>query len=61
MVIIPSCLDLIFLQTRTKSFKNILNCCKLKVIFENKTRLGYTFDLKYCIPKDLTSAVIYKF
>ena len=31
----------IFLQTRTKlnkSLKNILNCCKLQVVFKNKTR-----------------------
>ena len=33
----------ISLQTRTKlkrSFKNILNCCKLEIVFKNKTKLG---------------------
>ena len=35
----------ISLQTRTKlkkSLKNILNCCKLQIVFKNKTKLGNT-------------------
>ena len=54
----------ISLQTRTKlkkSLKNILNCCKLQIVFKNKTRLGINFHFKDQIPKDLTSGVIYKF
>ena len=54
----------ISLQTRTKlkkSLKNILNCCKLQIVFKNKTRLGNNFHFKDQIPKDLTSGVIYKF
>ena len=54
----------ISLQTRTKlkkSLKNILNCCKLQIVFKNKTRLGNKFHFKDQIPKDLTSGVFYKF
>ena len=46
----------IFLQTRTKlnkSLKNILNCCKLQVVFKNKTRLGNHFYFKDQIQKIL--------
>ena len=52
------------LQNRTKlkkSLKNILNCCKLQIVFENKTRLGKNVHFKDQIPKDLTSGVVYKF
>ena len=54
----------ISLQTRTnlkKSLKNIFNCCKLQLVFKNKTRLGNNFHFKDQIPKDLTSGVVYKF
>ena len=54
----------ISLQTRTKlkkSLKSILNCCKLQIVFKNKTRLGNNFHFKDQIPKDLTSGVVYKF
>ena len=54
----------ISLQTRTKldkSLKNILNCCKLQIVFKNKTRLGNNFHFKDQIPRDLTSGVVYKF
>ena len=54
----------ISLQTRTKlkkSLKNILNCCKLQIVFKNKTRLGNNFHFKDQIPKDFTSGVVYKF
>ena len=52
------------LQTRTKlkkSLKNILNCCKLQIVFKNKTRLGNKFHFKDQIHKDLTSGVVCKF
>ena len=54
----------ISLQTRIKlkkSLKNILNCCKLKTVFKNKTRLGNNFHFKDRIPKCPTSGVVYKF
>ena len=53
----------ISLQTRTnlkKSLKNIHNCCKLQIVFINKTGLGNNFNFKDQIPKDLTSGVPYK-
>ena len=56
-----SYLGLISLQARTKlkkSLKNILNCCKLQIVFENKTRLGNNFCFKDRILKDLTSGVV---
>ena len=48
----------ISLQSRTKlkkSLKNILNGCKMQLVF-NKTRLGNIFHFK-----DLTSGVVYNF
>ena len=54
----------ISLQTRTKlkkSLKSILNCCKLQIVFQNKTRLGSNSHFKDGIPKHHTSGVIYKF
>ena len=62
LVLVHSYLGSISLQTRTKlkkSLKNILNCCKLQIVF--KTRLGNNFHFKDQIPKDLTSGVVYKF
>ena len=53
----------ISLQTRTKlnkSVKNILNCCKLQIVFKNKTRLGNKFHFKDQIPTDFTSVAVYK-
>ena len=64
LILVLLYLDSISLQTRTKlkkSLKNILNCCKLQIVFKNKTRLGNNFHFKDQIPKDLTSAVVYKF
>ena len=64
LVLVLPYLGSISLQTRTKlknSFKNILNCCKLQIVFKNKTRLGNNFHFKDRIPKDITSAVVYKF
>ena len=52
------------LQTRTKlkkSSKNILNCCKLQIVFKSKTRLGNNFYFEDWIPKNLTSGAVYKF
>ena len=43
LVLVLPYLGSILLQTRTKlkkSLKNILNCCKLQIVFKNKTRLG---------------------
>ena len=64
LVLVLSYLGSVSLQTRTKmkkSLKNILNCCKLQIVFKNKTRLGNNFHFKDQIPKDLTSGVFYKF
>ena len=60
LVLVLPCLGSISLQTRTKlkkSWKSILNCCKLRIAFKNKTRLGNNFHFKGRIPKDLTSGV----
>ena len=49
-------------QTRTelkKFLKIILSCCKLQIIFKNKTRLGNNFHFENRIPKDLSSGVVY--
>ena len=64
LVLVLPYLGSISLQTSTKlkrSLKNILNCCKLKIVFKNKTRLDNNFHLKNQIPKDLISGVVYKF
>ena len=52
------------LRTRNKLkklLKNIRNCCKLQMVFKNKTRLGNNFHFEDRIPKDLTSGVICKY
>ena len=64
LVLVLTYLDSISLQTRTKlkkSLKNILNCCKMQIVFKNKTRLGNNLHFKDQIPKDLASGVVYKF
>ena len=64
LVLVLQYLGLISLQTRVKlknSLKNILNCCKLQIVFKNKTRLGNNFHFKDKIPRDLTSSVVYEF
>ena len=56
LVLVIPYLGLISLQTRAKlkkPLKNILNCCKLQIVFKNKTRLGKK--------KDPTSGWIYNF
>ena len=52
------------LQTRTKlmkSLKGILNCCMLQIVFRSENKLTKAFCFKDCIPKELTSGVVYKF
>ena len=52
------------LQTRTKlrkSLKDILNCCKLQIVFKSQNKLAKAFRFKDHIPKELTSGVVYKF
>ena len=52
------------MKTRTKlrkSFKGILNCFKLQIVFKNENKLAKAFCLKYRIPKELTPGVVYKF
>ena len=64
LVLDLSYLGSISLQTRSKSkklLKNILNCCKLQIVFKSKTRLGNHLHFEDRIPKDLTSVVVYKF
>ena len=54
----------ISLQTRTKlrkSFKNILNCCKLQIVFKSQRKLANVFRFKDCLPFDLLSGVVYKY
>ena len=63
LVLVLPYLGSVSLQTRTKlkkSLKNILNYCKLHIVFKNKTRLD-NFYFKDQIPKDLLSGVVYKF
>ena len=43
-----------------KSLKNVLNCCKLEIVLNNKTRLCNKFHFKDRIPKDFASGVVYK-
>ena len=50
----------ISLQTRTKlkkSLKNILNCCKLQIVFKNKTKLGNTLTSRVGLPMSPDSAM----
>ena len=64
LVLVVPYLVSISLQTRTqlkKSLENVLNCCKLQIVFTNNTRLGNNFHFKDRIPKDLTSGVVYYF
>ena len=63
LVLVLPYLGSISLQTRTKlkkSLKNILNCCKLQIVFKDKTRLGNNFHFKDQIPK-IFLGVVYKF
>ena len=54
----------ISLQTRTKlrkSFKGILNCCKLQIVFKSQRKLANAFRFKNWLPFDLVSRVVYKY
>ena len=54
----------ISLQLKTKlrkSFKNILNCCKVKIVFKTQRRLLSQFRFKEPLPYDLMSKVICKY
>ena len=54
----------ISLQTRTKlrkSFKGILNCCKLQTVFKNQKKLANVFQFKDRLPFELVSGVVYKY
>ena len=51
-------------ETRTKlrkSLKGIPNCCKMQIVFKSQNKLAKAFRFKDCIPKELTSSVVYKF
>ena len=52
------------LQTRTKlrkSFKGILNCCKLQIVFKSQRKLVNVFRFKDRLPFELVSGVVYKY
>ena len=52
------------LQTITKLRKflrDILNCCKLQIVFKSQNKLAKEFRFNDRIPKELTSGVVYKF
>ena len=54
----------ISLQTRPKlrkSFKGILNCCKLQIVFKTQRKLANVFRFKDRLPFDLVSGVVYKY
>ena len=56
LVLVLPYLGPISLQTRTKlkkSLKNILNYCKLQIVFKNKTRLATNFISRIGFPKIL--------
>ena len=44
-----------------KSFKNILNCCKVQIVFKNQRRLSSQFRFKEPLLYDLMSKVVYKY
>ena len=51
-------------QTRTKimkSFKGLLNSCKLQIVFKSQRKLSNVFRFKDRLPFDLVSGVVYKY
>ena len=44
-----------------KSFKNILNCCKVQIVFKSQRRLSSQFRFKEPLPYELMSNVVYKY
>ena len=62
-LVFPYC-EPLSLETRTKlrkSHKGSLNCCKLQIVFNSQNKLVNAFPFKDCIPKELTSGVVYKY
>ena len=54
----------ICLELRTKlrkSFKNILNCCKVQIVYKSQRRLSSQFRFKEPLSYDLMSKVVYKY
>ena len=41
--------------------ETFIDCCKLQIMFENKTRLGNNFHFKDQISEDLTSGAVCKY
>ena len=57
-------LEEISLQTRiklTKSFKGLLNSCKLQVVFKSQRKLSNVLRFKDRLSFDLVSGVVYKY
>ena len=44
-----------------KSMKEVLNCCKLKVIFKSQNKPCNNFRFKDSVPQIFTSGVVYRF
>ena len=44
-----------------KSFKNILNCCKVQIVFKSQKILSSQFRFKESLLYDLMSKVVYKY
>ena len=44
-----------------RSFKGILNCCKLQIVFKSQRKLAHVFGLKDRLPFDLVSGVVYRY
>ena len=44
-----------------KSFKGILNCCKLQSVFKSQRKFANDFRFKDRLPFDLVSEVVYKY
>ena len=64
LILSPPYLGHIFLKTRTKlmkSFKGILNCCKLQIVFKSQRKLVNVFRFKDRLPFELVSGVVYKY
>ena len=54
----------ISLQTRTKwrkSLKDLLNTCKLQIVFKSQRKPSNVFRFKDGLPPDLVSGVVYKY
>ena len=54
----------ISLQTRTKltkSFKGLMNSCKLEIVFKSQRKVSNVFRFNDCLPFDLVSVVVYKY